>query len=262
MLKSIWSGPTDQTTPKASLQSNPFDALPSAKAFSTEKSIVRGSPASSRKNSIASTIGPRTPTSKGFHFFEHKEGLQAPPSPVSSLSGALTPGAIIQASGFNSAPTTSISKVEPTFDFTVNPTNLTRNPPTEAPPDPERGDAPRGRLYVKLIQARGLSAPSPQARPYVVATFDQSEFVSREALDDSAQDVTDVAIKRPATPLRGNSSNDTLMKTSALSKALEAHKISEDSGNSRWTTPNTVSPAYNPIWRHEVILYVPTHLVQ
>ena len=81
MLKSIWAGPTDQTTPKASLQSNPFDAPQSSKTFSSEKHI-KSSPASSRKNSIASTIGPRTPTSKGFHFFENqKEVLQAPPSP-------------------------------------------------------------------------------------------------------------------------------------------------------------------------------------
>lgn len=76
--------------------------------------------------------------------------------------------------------------VEPDFSFKTQPASLARRKETAL--------APRGKLSVKLISARHLSAPSSATRPYVVVTFDQNEFVSREPIHEEGEEVTGVAI--------------------------------------------------------------------
>ena len=76
--------------------------------------------------------------------------------------------------------------VEPDFSFKTQPSSLARRKETAL--------APKGKLFVKLISARHLSAPSSASRPYVVVTFDQNEFVSREPIHEEGEEVTGVAI--------------------------------------------------------------------
>lgn len=53
---------------------------------------------------------------------------------------------------------------------------------------------PRGQLSIKLHSARNLAA-SHSARPYVVAAYDNSEFVSREPIAEDESEVRGVAAK-------------------------------------------------------------------
>ncbi|GAA5975752.1 hypothetical protein JCM11641_005862 [Rhodosporidiobolus odoratus] len=89
-----------------------------------------------------------------------------------------------------SPPSVAVSTNEPDFSFTTQPSALTRRQTTQS--------APRGKLTVKLIAARHLSAPSPASRPYVVVTFDQNEFVSREPIHEEAEDAVGVAKPKPS----------------------------------------------------------------
>ncbi|BGP02319.1 AGC/Akt protein kinase [Rhodotorula toruloides ATCC 204091] len=89
---------------------------------------------------------------------------------------------------------TAISRTEPDFSFKTQPSSLTR---TKHPSQ----SAPRGKLVVKLIQARHLSPPSSASRPYVVVTFDQNEFVSREPVHEEGEDAIGVAKPKPPTLL-------------------------------------------------------------
>lgn len=126
--------------------------------------------------------------------------------------------------------------------------------------------APKGKLSVKLIGARHLSAPSSASRPYVVVTFDQNEFVSREPIHEEAEEVTGVAklkeesptrSKSPPPPGNGGSSTsrgarneDIAMSSSmgndkpvgsALGRALGQHNRN-DSGSSQHMGPVTGPP--------------------
>lgn len=101
--------------------------------------------------------------------------------------------------------TTAISRVEPDFSFKTQPSQMARKKDT--------GSAPKGKLAVKLIEARHLSAPSAAARPYVVVSFDQNEFVSREPIHEQGEEATGVPVAKtdsgaitpgrvPTTPMR------------------------------------------------------------
>lgn len=83
-------------------------------------------------------------------------------------------------------PSIALSTNEPDFSFKTQPSALTRQKNSNQ-------SAPRGKLLVKLISARHLSPPSIQSRPYVVVTFDQNEFVSREPIHEEGEEVTGTA---------------------------------------------------------------------
>jgi len=88
-------------------------------------------------------------------------------------------------------PSIALSTNEPDFSFKTQPSALTRQKNNQS--------APRGKLLVKLISARHLSPPSIQSRPYVVVTFDQNEFVSREPIHEEGEEVTGTArLRTPA----------------------------------------------------------------
>lgn len=92
-----------------------------------------------------------------------------------------------------SPPSTAISRVEPDFSFKTQPAALARKK--------DSGSSPKGKLFVKLIAARHLSAPSAASRPYVVVTFDQNEFVSREPIHEEGEEAVGVArVKGDASP--------------------------------------------------------------
>ena len=104
----------------------------------------------------------------------------------------------------------------------------------------------KGKLTVKILEARGLAAPSSQCRPYVVATFEQNEFVSREAINENEEDATG----QPMSP----ESSSQLRRSQKAGQAPS----NNNSNNSQREEPmdTSTASAYNPVWKHEVALFV------
>ncbi|EPQ59394.1 serine/threonine protein kinase [Gloeophyllum trabeum ATCC 11539] len=123
------------------------------------------------------------------------------------------------------------------------------------------GGQSKGQIHVKLIQARGLNVSSPHSRPYVVVSFEQNEFVSRDPIDE-----TEKELKGQATNLSRNSSSVALSALGAIN-SKDAAKRSTGSGKNTPVPgapkPNTSASgltnslfgrknAHNPVWKHEV----------
>ena len=317
--------PSDQATPKASAVQNPFDTMANPAAARSGSPALGSaaklphSPAVSRKNSAVNVPG--TPTGKTFSlpFFSGSSDRVASMSASASSnsqngdstmsgsasSGMVTPGP----SSLVSSATTSLSTAEPDFSFTAQPprsklqervVQQDRQPTTSAPSSFSNGSntptsaagsssanrQPRGKLSVKMIQARNLACTSASSRPYVVATYDQNEFVGREPIAEADAPVTSYATRRNSNagnngtiappsaapsnigngvPITGsltpfgktppNASMSSSGAQSALAKSLEAHRISEakhEAGGS----PRRTTSAYDPVWKQEVILCV------
>ena len=169
--------------------------------------------------------------------------------------------------------------VEPDFSFKTQPSALARKKETAL--------APRGKLFVKLISARRLSAPSSASRPYVVVTFDQNEFVSREPIHEEEEEVTGLAVviddtrpKAPS-PILSTNGGSSASKSGEMASGVTTNGAASGLGRAldayRTTETNTPSPpalarpdlpinaptddllclsAYNPTWKHEVFLFV------
>lgn len=182
----------------------------------------------------------------------------------------------------------AVTKAEPDFSFTTQPSTLARKR--------ENGSTPKGRLAVKLISARHLSCPSPASLPYVVVTFDQNEFISREPIHEEGEEATGVAGRKgdganspTAAPVPPDQAKlDAAAAAAAEAEASVAMGASPPSGLGRALALETrrdsvnmvISPpppaalalppldtsapaaepvelsAYNPTWKHEVTLCV------
>jgi hypothetical protein len=162
------------------------------------------------------------------------------------------PPSKLRRSGPNSSSTTSSSSAS--SSSTTNSVGSATAPTSTAGPS-------KGQIHVKLIQARGLSVRSINARPYVVVQFEQNEFVSREPTDE-----TDKEVKGTPTNLSRNGSSSALSALSAIgSRALpDASKFARSGGSSPSSSgiSSLVAPsnlfgrlsAHNPVWKHEVSL--------
>ncbi|KAG8726617.1 hypothetical protein FRC12_023230 [Ceratobasidium sp. 428] len=244
MLK-IWPSTDAQLTPKASDRAsvNPF-----------ETSLANLGPS----NLSTSTNGPRTPTVTHHHLLRSDHHDSTPlATPTLGLPSA--------------APTTQLSLDPPKFSLKMAAPPLRRNhshTPSIKEKDTQVGGNPsRGQLHVKLIAARGLNVSSPRARPYVVVQFEQSEFVSRNPIDES-----DAPLRgAPAALSRVNSALNVTAAagpTSGISRVLASAtpRSSVSSGSSNGgqngnglLTPNPARlgntlTAHNPVWKHEVAL--------
>jgi hypothetical protein len=92
-------------------------------------------------------------------------------------------------------------------------------------------------LTVKIMEARTLCAPSRYSRPYVVATFEQNEFVSREAINEHEEDATG----QPVSP----------QSSSAMRQGRNGNN-----GSANDDMETATYSAENPVWKHEVALCV------
>ena len=153
----------------------------------------------------------------------------------------------------------------------------------------------RGQLHVKVLQARNLNIqmiPGLTPRPYVVAQFEQNEFISRDPIAETEREVKGVATALAANstlPISRTSSSNALSALGAINSkamAIEAANqrrkngskessassspssmSSSRSGSSTTTTATTTggvfgrssSNVYHPVWKHEVSLYVLIH---
>ncbi|KAL8281126.1 hypothetical protein RQP46_006484 [Phenoliferia psychrophenolica] len=268
---------------------NPFDSLPTGAPGQPHQRKPSGS------SMLAS--GSRTPTTTANRTSIALPGTSSPSTSFFG-GGPVTPGDITPGGpggpGFilgavpvtpGGRATTAISKAEPDFSFTTQPSSLARKR--------ENGSTPKGRLAVKLISARHLSCPSAASLPYVVVTFDQNEFISREPIHEEGEEATGVARSKdeappsvqngdapvppdaataataaapaaPAptpTPAEGSVEMSTSPLSSGLGRALalDAMAISPPPPPELALPPVSLPPAgaaelsaYNPTWKHEV----------
>lgn len=156
----------------------------------------------------------------------------------------------------------AITRAEPDFSFKMQPPAAKKR---------ENALAPKGKLSIKLIGARHLSAPSTHSRPYVVVTYDQNEFISREPIHEEGEEATGVAIPKDNSP-KGQAlspPDGSAMQISPSKPSSGLGRALNENGNGVATpprsepTPSNAPPitppaealsAYNPTWKHEVIL--------
>ncbi|TRM68345.1 putative serine/threonine protein kinase [Schizophyllum amplum] len=124
--------------------------------------------------------------------------------------------------------------------------------------------ASKGQIHVKLIQARGLNVSSSAARPYVVVTYEQSEFVSRDPTDETDKEVRGVprttnGASTPVYPPPASSSSTALAAlgkvSAAMDKAASGFKSTNTSPASSVSSDKSLFgrvSAHNPVWKHEV----------
>ncbi|BGP40423.1 Serine/threonine-protein kinase [Rhodotorula kratochvilovae] len=186
----------DQTTPKASDQRNPFDFFtPSRKGSTAAPASSTAGTSAQGSSAPGSAVG--TPSGSGTPALRASLSAQSVPAAARGGGGVdppATPGGTGASTpqtpgGVRSQPTTAISRTEPDFSFKTQPAALTRRQTSQS--------GPKGRLVVKLISARHLSPPSSASRPYVVVTFDQNEFVSREPVHEEGEEAIGVAKPKP-----------------------------------------------------------------
>ncbi|GAA6020250.1 hypothetical protein JCM11491_003864 [Sporobolomyces phaffii] len=170
----------------------------SPRSFRTDVSGPRSSSSSSRNGSPGTSSSAATSDSSAPTSFRSFSFTRPPNSYYyyhDNSSAHVAPRA---------AGSTALSTNEPDFSFKTQPSQHARQPKpspsgaattTSTPTSgaSSGGGAPRGKLLVKLVQARHLSPPSIQSRPYVVVSFDQNEFVSREPVHEGGEDVTGLA---------------------------------------------------------------------
>jgi hypothetical protein len=102
----------------------------------------------------------------------------------------------------------------------------------------------RGKLTVKIIEARNLVTPEANVRPYVVATFEQNEFVSREAINEHEEEATGQPVSpRTSSHLRSSQRAPEKSTNGAKEGAQEVDNMDVSTAS-----------AYHPVWKHEVAL--------
>lgn len=102
----------------------------------------------------------------------------------------------------------------------------------------------KGKLTVKIIEARNLVTPEANIRPYVVATFEQNEFVSREAINEHEED----ARGEPVSPR-------TSSQLRLSQRGPRANGNGENGNHQEYDAMDiSTSSAYHPVWKHEVAL--------
>ncbi|GAA6060492.1 hypothetical protein JCM10212_007123 [Sporobolomyces blumeae] len=204
--------PTRSTAPlcSGSLPSSGSSSASTSTSTSPGTSLVGPSSCDSRA-SFRSFSFSRSPTASRFDL--DRAPSTSPPAPAPSSLGAAdrsTSSSSRRIPSSSSAPrprpsvhhpapacssppsvtaSVALSTNEPDFSFKTQPSALTRQRTAQS-------SAPRGKLLVKLISARHLSPPSIHSRPYVVVTFDNNEFVSREPIHEEGEEVTGVAQPR------------------------------------------------------------------
>ena len=266
-------GPSDQATPKASAQSNPFDLV------STSANLSRSTASLSLDNNKRSASpasfqnGLRTPTSHGFAPLP----LSTPGAgqPTTSVTVGDTVG---QQSGigFGLHEPPKMRKAmqdgskTPVAGSPPNQIQAQTQPPNKVDNGHSSNSQARGTLQVKLISARGLAVshnPDSTSQPYVVMQFEQNEYVSRapHPVASSASSVPFTqAQPQPVTPgnlTRSQSGLGVGTITRAFAEAvgrgkpkkeddLQTPKTEEPSGGSWFGKPG---PG-DPVWKEEVNL--------
>ncbi|KAG6820451.1 hypothetical protein H0H93_000447 [Arthromyces matolae] len=243
----------DQLTPKPTHhnEQNPFD-------------VVASNTANSR--SITWQPLPTTPTSSCHPLLNAAAHITSANADITPLA---TP--TLQLAFPAAQPTTQLSLHAPVFNMQQPPTprkqlkSVSPSPSSSSHSSSTQVTASKGQIHVKLIQARGLNVRASSARPYVVAQFEQNEFVSRDPTEES-----DKEVKGTATNISRNSSSNAISalgaignKVAALDASRRERNLSNASSNSSASSSKSSTAglsnglfgrlsAHNPVWKHEV----------
>ncbi|GAA5894298.1 uncharacterized protein JCM6883_003778 [Sporobolomyces salmoneus] len=206
------------TSPSASFRSFSFTRPPNSYYYSPTSSHLNLSSPDSHSNDSSVSSSPRLIppplTAAADRFSTSRPTLStststSPPLPSTTTPGrrrSLAPPPLVCSSPPATRPSIALSTNEPDFSFKTQPSAHARQPKNTSN---STAAAPRGKLLVKLISARHLSPPSIQSRPYVVVTFDQNEFVSREPIHEEGEEVTGLARPVALTPAGGGGGGET-----------------------------------------------------
>lgn len=217
---------------------NPYPAPSSPKV----PGMSAGGPTSSLgKSSAAAALTSQTPQPQTqqppppeFKLSQPPESRHgnSPKKDVASSAGASSSSSSSQGSSVNLPSSSTPNKISPSS--------------TSGQAAKKKADTSylKGKLTVKILEARGLSAPSPESRPYVVATFEQNEFVSREAINENEEDATG----QPMTP----ETSSQLRKSQRGGPQALTSNGSETRKDDAMDT--STASAYSPVWKHEVAL--------
>ncbi|KAG4304374.1 hypothetical protein PORY_002084 [Pneumocystis oryctolagi] len=98
---------------------------------------------------------------------------------------------------------------------------------------------PKGKLIVKIIQAKNLKVKNINAEPYVVCTFERNEFISQGPTIENSESMRGIAI--PKSNNLSSASLDSIYKNNIIDK------------NVFLNIPHTIN---NPFWMHQVVFDV------
>lgn len=136
----------------------------------------------------------------------------------------------------------------------INNSNLASIPskpitPSIEEPQPSETGAPRGKLRVTIIEAKNLLTKSANAQPYVVCTFESSEFITHgpESVDNHPVYNANARKER---------SIPTTNKRPVYSRQSSSQHLNRQ--NPRISKPQneTLPNSSNPVWHHETIFDV------
>lgn len=99
---------------------------------------------------------------------------------------------------------------------------------------------PKGRVIIKIIQARNLKVKSIDAEPYVICTFENNEYISRGPTMEHNESLRGIAIPR------SNHSSSTSLYNICKNNLTTLKNNSSDISYS----------ANNPFWMHQIIFDV------
>ncbi len=216
----------------------------------------------------------------------HHRLLQVPPGTVygtecAPAEGPLSPSAL---------PTTHLSLHAPNFDMFPTRSSSHTPPLSTTPvssalasslsrPHSTPVSSSKGQIHVKLISARGLNTLSINSRPYVVVVFEDNEFVGRDPTNEDDKEIRGVAtnLSRTSSSVALSALGAVGSKAAAQEAALRTRRPSPVSSSSSNSTKSSLSvpggsgtrtpsngllgrrSAHNPVWKHEVSLYVASH---
>ncbi|EMR08113.1 hypothetical protein PNEG_03551 [Pneumocystis murina B123] len=110
---------------------------------------------------------------------------------------------------------------------------------TQESPSALSVESPKGRLIIRIIQARNLKVKSIDAEPYVICTFENNEFISRGPVMDHNEPMRGIAIPKShhsSTYLHNTYENGLVTRKNSFS--------------------NVIYTANNPFWMYQVIFDV------
>jgi hypothetical protein len=277
MIKLWPTSPIDQLTPRAIAKAeerNPFDQLPQSDSRRSSNSPGwPTTPTSTSYNAYHPLLSTSSHSPSVFYSpsmaYSANAGITTPPLGTPTLGGLPAP-----------QPTTQLTLHAPDFNM-QQPPSASRRAPRNKPPAPSSSSssssstsppqitASKGQIHIKLIQARGLNVRTSSARPYVVAEFEQNEFISRDPTDE-----TDKEVKGIATNLSRTSSSNAISALGAIGSRVAASDTNRrDRGSANPSPSSSLSSnksalvtsglsnglfgrlsAHNPVWKHEVSL--------
>jgi hypothetical protein len=233
-------------------------------------------------------LTPRSPSTTAFAQPTEQVSINPPEfhinqPPAARVHHPAPPTTSLAAAAMATKPSTSsaLAATTPAVPF----------PAAQAQPQPQAPTGPRapfGQIHVKLLSARGLNVHSARACPYVVAEFENSEFVSRDPVGERGQTLKGAPTPAPPRERKDSHAAHALgaisfrakqaaeaaaakvaAKTAAAGSSPSSAGSSKSgrgsptgstgSGSTSATSLFGSSAAHSPTWKHEVVLCVSCH---